>query len=217
MAKIPVVFDVETIPLPPSQTRIDKLLREYEVPEMKVPSNYKDPTKIAAYEAAIPGKLEEHKMKWLADKMEKDCFRMDGCRPISVALGVCSKREVIGINGFASDDSVEVAKFFTEYINALDKEFKLVGFNINNFDLPIMARWMTKANVELKYKLGKWDAVDMNLFPMNRQGTMKEIADAFGFELMVEEGEEVIDTQIGDDDICAVAAFRLEDDWSVAI
>lgn len=184
------MFDVETIPVPASQTRIEKLLREYEAPEMKVPSNYKDPEKIAAYEAAIPAKLEEHKMKWLADKMSSDKFRLDGCRPISVSLGVCSSAGVTNIAGVASDDSLEIARFFAEYVSEFS-DYKLVGFNILNFDLPIMARWMSKADVELKHKLGKWDSVDMCVFPLNRQGTMKELGDAFGLELMEEEGQEV--------------------------
>lgn len=190
MAKIPIVFDVETVPLPPSKTRLDKLLREYEVPEIKVPSNYKDPEKIAAYEASIPARLEAHKANWLAGKIANDRFRLDGCRPISVSCGVCAKGEVVNIAGLASDDSTEVARFFCDYVSEFS-EFKLVGFNINRFDLPIMARWMSVANVSFKKRLGKWDAIDMCVYPLNGQGTMKEIAHAFSLELMEEDGQEV--------------------------
>lgn len=187
-----IVFDIETIPVEASKTRIEKLLREYEPPELKIPSNYKDPAKIAAYEAEFPQRLAQHKQEWLASKMAKDHFRLDGCRPISVSLGICEDNEVKNILGCASDDSCEVAQFFTDYVNqaANGAPFKLVGFNINGFDLPIIFRWMVHANAFLKRRLGKWDAVDLCAYPLKGHGGLKEICSALGMELLDEEGQD---------------------------
>jgi len=61
-------------------------------------------------------------------------------------------------------------------------KLRLVGFNINNFDLPSLAFALYRHELELpnSVKQGKWDAIDLYKHPFWGNGGLKEYSRRLG-------------------------------------
>lgn len=174
MRKVNVVIDIETVPAELTEAQKKRYIEAYE-PDARL----KDPEKI-----------EEHKRKYMRSALDKYKFRIDGCRPISAALGIIHNKDVSGIESKFSEDSSDIAPFIANYLNEVG-DFELVGFNLKRFDLPIIAKATSLADVEWKVKLGKWTIKDLCEWPLNNTYKLKDACLAFGIDIPEVNGEQV--------------------------
>jgi hypothetical protein len=114
-----LVFDVETVPMPDCA--------DFLTDPIEAPSNYRDPDKIRAY---INNKQ--------AQQIEEAGLDFDLCEIVAISCGgkgydVAVTRETV--------DERDLITNFWETVTRIQQEFGvLVGFNILNFDLPVLLR-----------------------------------------------------------------------------
>lgn len=177
--KTDVVIDIETATLPVTQEEITAAMAEY-----SPPSNYKDPEVIARHKANYMATIE----KKLKDEKR---FSIGGKRMISCALGVADtrKREVRDIMSWASDDLIEITRGMVKYLDQFS-DYRLVGWNHTNFDLPEVIKSFIKTGVRPSSKPSKWDVIDLCRTPFYKT-SMKDVAAAFELETMDMDGSDV--------------------------
>lgn len=173
-----LVFDIETLALPVSQSDIDKAMNEY-----KPPKTYKLPEAIAKHKAKF--RLE------IADKLSKEkAFSLGGKRMISAAFGRIDyeTEKVVDIQSWASEDLSVVTKGIAQYVDSF-KNFRLIGFNSRQFDLPEILKSFRLTGVRPNYRASKWDHVD--LMDTFKKGGLKETCRIFGIETIGNSGDQV--------------------------
>jgi len=169
-----VVFDLETIPVNISQAHLKKAEDEY-----RPPSNYKDPEKIA-----------KHKQEFIEGLAERHKFRVGGARVVAAGLGLITGNQVTNIEGMASDDPNKIMKFLVDYLAEINN-YRLVGYNIMGFDLPILSHALNAADLSLNCPQGKWDPIDL-MFHFKGYG-MKDLAESYGIETLKDEEGRTLD------------------------
>lgn len=113
-----LVFDMETAPLPDAADFIEPV---------DPPANYKDPEKIAAY-------IREKQ----AEQLEKAALDVDLCQVVSVAVGsnIEPERDDILVGTQHPDGEADMLRWFWNAVG----EKHLIGFNVIQFDLPVLVR-----------------------------------------------------------------------------
>lgn len=166
--KVDVVFDFETVPLPVTQEEIEEYLRELKMGNAKKPET-------------VARKKAEAEQDAIQKCLDAKRFCVWGARVISAAFGVVSGQQVSQVESCFSDDETEIAAFAYNYLKEIGS-YRLVGYNIKNFDLPHFARILSKANLRLAQRPGKWDIIDMCDYPFGRLkgATCKRVAAAYG-------------------------------------
>ncbi|RMG36629.1 MAG: hypothetical protein D6732_07970 [Methanobacteriota archaeon] len=158
-----VCFDIETVALEPDP-------EEFEASYMP-PRNYKDPEKI-----------KEHKEKAYKEWVEKQQFKRDGAKIISIAWGLVEETPTLKhVSGMCSDNEVDPLRAFTVFLGDLGT-YKLMGFNINSFDLPILSVRLAKYGLHLPGKVAKWDAIDLFEWPLQRSMGLKKACRVYNVE-----------------------------------
>jgi len=168
-----IVMDIETVRLPVTDEERLRFEKEYAPPK-----NYKDPEKIAAHKEEAATKLDE-----------STAFKLHRNKLISIALGVIGDSDVKGIECFYGDDTEKVLKGALDYL-AESGDFRFVGWNCNKFDLPILAKEMGRFGFCLPRRQGKWDTVDLCVYPFAYTG-LKDAARAFGLSVPPIDGSDV--------------------------
>jgi predicted PolB exonuclease-like 3'-5' exonuclease len=140
-----IVLDIETIPkyLPDLEDELTKTV--------KAPSNWKDADKIEAFKK---------------EKIEKELntvqFDPDGADVVCVGLGVINPQEmdIEHIESKCSPITDELCKFFCDYLNK-HRATKLVGCNIEGFDIPILMSAVARTPYYVTKPIAKWGIVDL--------------------------------------------------------
>lgn len=175
------VIDIETLAIEPSEKEVararEKLSRRFK--------------------GALDKKVDEWK--------EKFKFRPNGALPICVGMGLIectnSGLELTKITGYQAPKPDEsgvraVCEIVQSTLDAWDVH-KVVGFNCDNFDLPILVLNMSRRGIYPKRSWGRYDVVDLMKRPWNGvRFDMKSLAGCFGFEEA--EGEEVDGSMVAD-------------------
>ena len=188
-----IALDIETLVLPLTESRKKEFEETYEPP-----SNYKDPEKIAKHrETAISN---------LADSRK---FYIDGCRPISIAMGLCVQGTgVTNIECVYSENSDELALAFIDYLNSFET-YNVVGFNLKGFDLLVLSTIVNKSRLELRRKLARYKIIDLMEWPL-RGYKLKDAARAYGIEPMGLTGASIA-ALYRDGDIETIKAYNCDD------
>ena len=190
MGKIAIALDIETRVIQPSDDEINDLYLERlgSLEEYTAPSNFKDPVKI-----------EEHRQKWLSKResevvelektirqelIDKRKFTLVGAEPICVGLGIVDGFKVHNLEAKCSDDIAELGAFFCDY-TASCGDVRLIGWNLDSFDLPILLKAVAKHGKGMRQRIGKWGTVDLLNRPFARKGKLKEVGAAFGLTPLV--------------------------------
>lgn len=177
MSKVDIVLDIETVVEPVTASEVEKYMAEYQPP-----SNYKTADAILRHRT----KAEAEAVDTLLDKKR---FSIGGKRMISAALGIVESGGVKEIEAWSGEDLSVITMGLVNYLNRF-REYRLIGFNINGFDLPEIAKsfWLTK--VKPKYKPTKWDIVDLSKHPFQKT-KLKDAVKAFGIEAIGNNGADV--------------------------
>lgn len=168
-----VALDIETVRLPITPEELVRFEKEY-----KAPKNYKDPEKIEAHKVEAMEKLDD-----------TTAFKLHRNKLISISLGTIGDSDVKGIECWYGDDTEAVLKGALDYL-AESGDFRFVGWNCNKFDLPILAKEMGKYGFRLPRLQGKWDTIDMCVYPFAYTG-LKDAARAFGLQVPPIDGSDV--------------------------
>lgn len=121
-----IVFDLESAPLPEPELKAM-------MPEFEPPGNLKDPAKIAAA-------IEEKKRKWIEDAA------LDALTGRVLAIGLMIDEAFILISEPATEATM-LHEFWDAITDVGYLLHRVVGFNINLFDLPFMIRRSWKLGV----------------------------------------------------------------------
>jgi len=173
---IEVFVDIETVPLDLAADVLSRFEEQYEAPK-----NYKDPEKIA-----------QHKEAAKAAFLERYHFRIDGCRPVVIGVGLVNAAGDVRVTQFHGDNPKKMGGELVDWLNNLGAPWRFIGFNSKNFDIPILALAVHQSGKQLKYKLGKWDAVDLMDYPL-RGYKMKDAARAYGVIAAEENGSKILE------------------------
>ena len=178
--KADVVLDIETVTIPATHNDLQEYLSNY-----RPPKNWKDPEKLA-----------EHRAKFEADALtamsSQRAFSIGGKRMVSCALGIADRRmgRVLDIQSWQGEDLASICVGIRDYLAGVG-EFRMVGWNFEEFDLPEIMKSFALTKTTTKHILpGKWDLVDLNYKPF-RGKALKECARAFGLEVMDVDGSSV--------------------------
>ena len=141
-----VVFDIETVALP-----ITKKMQQGIIDgKVRCDKVTKDPKKI--YE----------KLK------EKFWTQAEGSKPVAIGFAVLDMmtRKVTELEGCQSDNKEELVDFLFDYLTRFPPG-KLIGYNSERFDFPILERLVRLSDKHLAHGVGRWDHIDMiNKIPM---------------------------------------------------
>jgi hypothetical protein len=192
-----IVIDIETIAHPVTQAEIDAAMADYDagVVPAKAPANWKDVTKIEAYVNERRDKQASDREKFqaeLVNKLSKEkAFSIGGKTMISCALGTVDSltRTIENVSSRAGDDLHGIVAFIVNYLNEAG-QYRLIGFNLQSFDLPEVCKSYQITGQRPRYRPGKWDIIDLCKHPFNK-GKLKDIGKAFGFEIPAMNGGDV--------------------------
>lgn len=135
--------------------------------------------------------LKEYESKYntaLNDyKYTKRPFTLGGSKIITTGLGVIDPFEesITNIQSIFSDiDQTQHTKFIVDYVNKLPGVIKWVGFNIRDFDLPLLSLTFsnTKQELPLRAKLKRYSAIDLKTDAFKFRGGCKKMCKIFGIE-----------------------------------
>lgn len=211
-----VVIDIETVRLPVPVSSLAKLEKEWArkavehenewLPEKyaeayKKPKNYKDPAKLVAHfdaymqgypekKAEADAKFEEKKADAFQAFDDKTAFRLDRNDMISVAVGQVYGNDIQDVECYYDETPAELAKKVAAYVDAVGP-FRFIGYNLENYDLPILLKHMAQAGATTKHKIGKWDTCDLCRKPFDRSIPLKDAARAFGLKTLDLDGSDV--------------------------
>lgn len=192
-----LVIDIETVIHPVRQSDLDKAMLAYEPPK-----NYKEADAIL-----------RHRTKYEEELLDKLCsdrrFSLGGKKMISCALGRISHDSVPGvteIQSFASDDLAVITNGIVGYLNQF-REYRLIGWNHEGFDLPEIAKAFYLTRVRPKFRPAKWDIIDLKhkfkgctaIMPNKKFVGLKEAAQAFGLEIPDVDGSNVAELHANGD------------------
>lgn len=169
-----VVIDIETVPVPLTPQMRDFLLKSY-----RPPKTWKDPEKIA-----------EHREEFLNDLDEEGGFKVYQGRPISVAMGISTPGGLVGLESKFSEDGKELGLFVRNYLAEVGV-FRLVGANLNSFDLHHLAHLAKLSGKPWVKRLGKWSTLDLLEWPLKYKYRLKEACLAFGINIPEHDGGDV--------------------------
>lgn len=202
-SKMNIVLDIETVVNPVTNDELQSYLADYKLPaalqkEYSQPKNIKDEAKLAAHyidwQTARERDLREHKQRYDMDAVEAiqedKKFTLAGKRMISCALGIACERSgmVLNIESWASDDLSVITQGVVTYLNEVP-EYRLVGFNHVNFDLPELIKSFALTKTFPANKVGKWDVIDLSrTFAKTK---LKDLAKCFGIETCGKDGKAV--------------------------
>jgi predicted PolB exonuclease-like 3'-5' exonuclease len=115
-----IIFDIETGALPRKQ------LQE-QMPEFAPPGNIKDPKKIAL-------KLAEKEAKFMADA----ALNAETLQVLAIGMYDDETEEVTIIT--ENTETETIGKFWDKVCTGVSLTEELIGFNSNNFDIPVLVR-----------------------------------------------------------------------------
>src|SRR5262245_5216519 len=122
-----ILFDIETVPLGEAGLYLE---------DVEAPSNYRDPLKIEEY---IRGKQRE--------QLERAALDVDLCRVVAIgSMLPDSDQPNVQLAVDEKDEREMLELFFT-----LAQQCFFVGFNILDFDLPVLLRRALYLNVDVPY------------------------------------------------------------------
>ncbi len=202
-----IVIDIETISDPVTQEEIQEAMAKWEAKQKPIvaPKNFKDPAKIEARLAERNAERDEaredYRVGLVETLSESKAFKLATTTMISCSLGVADilSGEVQHIKVCASDELSEITNFIVAYLNRFPSGYRLIGFNHEEFDLPIITKSFSLTGVFPRQPVGKWDSIDL-LHKYKKQGGLKVVGKAFGFDIPDINGS-------------AVARLYSEGDW----
>lgn len=168
MSKIDVVIDIETVTDPVTVEDVQSFMEEY-----TPPANYKTEEAIA-----------KHRKKTESEAIEKirkeRAFHILGKRMVSCALGIAdiNTGQVAQVESWQGDDLSIITHGIVAYLNQF-KEYRLIGWNHVNFDLPEVIKSFAKTRVRPRFRPLKWDVIDLCNKPFYRT-SLKDAVKAFG-------------------------------------
>lgn len=200
-AAVDVVLDLETCPFPVTGDDIEDYMNSWEPP-----ASVSKPETIEKYRRAAFENAESEIRKARA-------FHIGGAYVVSAALCCVLEEEVRDMESCTDfDNEAAIAKFIAEYLNDVG-HYRLVGFNINEFDLPHVSRMMFLHGHRLLSRPSKWGIVDMlDKFKYRKGHTCKEVARAFGIRPKVPhvDGSHVYE-MVQANDVAGVKAYNESD------
>lgn len=169
---IKVVFDIETVAVPPSQRVLNDYIESYE----------------------DKGKSEDDRRQFLlnaeSELTEKNKFTLFGKKMICIAWGEVLDNGDVITSAASGDDPVLLVKEFSEYLDSLGGEYVLIGYNSNSFDLPEVCKWMAVGNCFPNNLPKEWGTIDlMNRVFKNQK--LKYVAESFGLDIPDSNGDDV--------------------------
>jgi len=183
-----IVFDIETIVNPVTEEELETARNSY-----SPPSNYKTSEAISKHRAEFEANI-------LQEILDKKRFSFGGKRMISCALGRVNDLDhtVEDIQTFLSPDLSVVTRGVADYLNE-QGEYRLIGWNSKNFDLPELAKSFYLTGISPRKKPTKWDALDLkdhfrftaSAIPGKQGLGLKEAAQALGLEIKDVNGSNV--------------------------
>lgn len=168
-----LVLDIETVPEPVPQSRVDEWRKELEAEYVK----------------------PETVVRKLEDKVSRSRFDFDGSRPICLGMCVLSGHGPELTESYscvASQDSRDIAMGFAEATTGY-LPLKLVGFNLKKFDLPILFRWLHLSGVKLNHQFGRYDVIDLieHVAGPGQRVSLERACNAYGIETSKSDGSMV--------------------------
>lgn len=152
---IPVIFDIETGPLPDEQLRA--IMPAFDAGSIKHPgefdpkavkvANLKDPAKIAAKIEAEAQKHADAVESFDADmKAAEASYWSDISSKAALsaltgqvlAIGYEGQKQILDYVGDESDESALLRKFWSQYRNLRKGSRQMIGYNIAYFDIPFL-------------------------------------------------------------------------------
>lgn len=177
--KADIVVDIETVVDPVSVGDVEAYMKDY-----APPANYKLPEAILRHRE----KTEREAVDTISAERR---FSIGGKRMISLALGLVSAGQVVEINSWQGDDLKVLTDGFVNYVNEFGRdEYRLIGWNLKNFDLPEISKSLFLQKTAPKRKPAKWDIIDLCDHPF-RKIKLKDAAQAFGLKIMDIDGAAV--------------------------
>lgn len=162
-----VVVDIETYSPMPSPNQIEAF------------SNSWVPGDARWKEDTVERKRQEAVSRWI----EKSALDITRAKVVSVALcQISDSGKVFDLAGEASMDEKAVIEFFSEYLNELASGCRLVGFNLEAFDLPILCRGLYTHSFSLEFPIDRWGVLDLMKKPTRVSMPLKQYIKMFGIE-----------------------------------
>lgn len=184
MSKLDLVFDLETVPVPPTAATLEKMRNELFAASInwQPPGNVKKPEAIEAKRQEFEAKLQADAANLEAKYYEENCFNLPLLDIVSWCLVVCKDGQIQDVY---SDARREAVFTFAEAWNNLDMKLspRLIGFNSKNFDIPVLLINLMRHSLALKPRIG--NAFDSQLdlraamCGFNGKGTLKTIVNSF--------------------------------------
>lgn len=173
-----IVFDIETIPAPVPQAYIDRAMSKFKEDEYKPLkldlSKYKqEETRerhALAYAQNEADRLEKHKKEQAKrrKKFENTVISNFKWRPGGMLIKSMSACEadpdtltISNLESFAHEDTREVLLWFNEYLEEYPGQINFVTYNGDRFDIPHVHWNYAYHKLELPYRIGKWDSIDL--------------------------------------------------------
>lgn len=185
MTYIDIVLDIETVGIPPTDEEVQKYKST-----LSPPSNYKSEDAIDNW-WATKGRAK------IAEFKNKRALQLGGAKICSAALCHVSKQEpqISNHEAKASEDEGEVLTWLAQELNDFACAIRLVTFNGDDFDIPMLALGFSKHNLALDFPLGRYESLDLFRRPFNRKHGLKTLCSIFGvgqsFEVLGLDGSSV--------------------------
>lgn len=166
--KADLAVDIETVIQPATASDVEAFMADYEPP-----GNYKT-------DEAIHRHYEKTKATAIEKIEDERRFSFGKKTMVSAAIGLVGDRT--SIQSWQSEDSKVIAEGLVAYLNDYH-EYRLIGWNHEEFDLPEISKAFYLAGVRPKYRPGKWDVIDLCRRPFYKK-KMKEVAAGYGLEVL---------------------------------
>lgn len=170
MRQAEVVVDIETVGRKPTHEDVEMWRSTW-----KPPANYKNA-------AAIEAKRKEDEQKW----WRRRALELGGAQIVSIAVGEILGGRLMNEEVRCTPDESYLMRFFAEYMNEFSGNCKVIGHNIQGFDLPMLACSMHRHNVSLEYPIERRSIVDTLYSPLKDRKGLKVLAHAFGISRMTD-------------------------------
>jgi DNA polymerase elongation subunit (family B) len=203
-----IIFDIETGPQ--SRAALKELM-----PHFSPPGNIKDPVKIKL-------KMAEKEAKWMDDA----ALNAESLNVLAIGMHDDETNETTIIT--EEDEVATITKFWDTVAPRNNVEIELIGFNSNNFDIPILVRRSYILGIPVPNNLkGKWlpdfciDLMEMwQCGDRTKRISLDRLCKACGFagkngsgkyfsQLLEEDREAAIEYLINDINITAKLAKRM--------
>lgn len=189
-----IALDIETIMVDAhdyviAQHNVEsgKLLRKLNDDVEKAKTAYKKEDTIAKHVAIAESKFEEASAE-LKDKIER---RLIGDRRFSqvVCVGLCYHSEANQLQhaNFYGPDEGDVLNQFVAFLDRMSElahyDVKIITYNGQGFDLPILLARMARHNIRLANQINPRNIVDLAAYPYERflgMSKLDDVADIYG-------------------------------------